>query len=142
MSTIPRSPRVHKGALLGLDPFNPAASVIVFQYNPETLSRTLTLRASGAEAETSEALRITGPPSETISVSVEIDAADQLEQGSESAGKMGIHPALASLEMLLYPKSSAHHRQRGAGARWHHRDHPRPRRRSRSSFGVRSGSYP
>ena len=40
MST-PISPRVVKGALVGLDLFKPLSSVIVFQYNPESVSRTL-----------------------------------------------------------------------------------------------------
>jgi hypothetical protein len=37
MSTFPGSPRLQKGALIGVDPLNPLASVVVFQYNPETL---------------------------------------------------------------------------------------------------------
>jgi len=43
MTTFPNSPRLLKGALVGVDPFNPLASVVVFQYNPETLTRTLTV---------------------------------------------------------------------------------------------------
>ena len=35
MTSFPGSPRVLKGAIVGIDPFNPVASVIVFQYNPE-----------------------------------------------------------------------------------------------------------
>jgi len=38
MSTFPGSPRLLKGAIIGIDPFNPLASFIVFQYNPETLT--------------------------------------------------------------------------------------------------------
>lgn len=34
MTTFPGSPRLIKGALIGIDPFNPLASVVVFQYNP------------------------------------------------------------------------------------------------------------
>jgi hypothetical protein len=34
MSTFPGSPRLIKGAIIGLDPINPLASVVVFQYNP------------------------------------------------------------------------------------------------------------
>jgi hypothetical protein len=37
MSSFPGSPKVQKSAIIGLDPFNPLASVIVFQYNPNTL---------------------------------------------------------------------------------------------------------
>ena len=36
MSGFPGSPQVAKGAMVGMDPFNPLASVVVFQYNPET----------------------------------------------------------------------------------------------------------
>lgn len=106
MTTFPRAPRLQKGAIVGLDSFNPLASVIVFQYNPDTLTRTVRARAAGEEADRREALRLQGPPRETISLEVEIDATDQLERGEATATSAGIHPALASLEMLLYPKSA------------------------------------
>lgn len=101
-----RSPRVQQGAIIGLDPFNPVASVIMFQYNPETMTRTLTARASGGEGDPAEALRLKGPPEESIDLSVEIDATDQLEAVQFPATALGISPTLASLEMLLYPKSA------------------------------------
>ena len=41
MSGFPGSPRLIKGAIIGLDPLNPLASVVVFQYNPETMTRRL-----------------------------------------------------------------------------------------------------
>ena len=44
MTTFPGSPRLLKGAIVGIDPFNPLASVMVVQYNPETLTRTLQAR--------------------------------------------------------------------------------------------------
>ncbi len=106
MSSFPGSPRVMKGALIGLDPFNPLASVIVFQYNPESMTRTLSARASTGEGDPSEALRLKGPPEETIELTVEIDATDQLEQAEFPATTFGVAPTLASLEMLLYPKSA------------------------------------
>jgi hypothetical protein len=105
MSSFPGSPRLQKGAIIGLDPFNPLASVIVFQYNPDTLTRTVTAQTSGGNADRGEALRMKGPPQETIRLDVEIDAVDQLEQAREPATSMGIYPSLAALEMLLYPKS-------------------------------------
>lgn len=106
MSTFPGSPKVMKGAVVGLDPFNPLASVVVFQYNPHTLSRTLTAQTAGGGADRGEALRLTGPPEETISLDVEVDATDQLERGGGLAAGAGLLPALAALEMLIYPKSS------------------------------------
>jgi hypothetical protein len=105
MSSFPGSPRLQKGAIIGLDPFNPLASVIVFQYNPDMLTRTVTAQTSGGNAYRGEALRLKGPPQETIRLDVEIDAVDQLEQAREPATSMGIYPSLAALEMLLYPKS-------------------------------------
>jgi hypothetical protein len=105
--TFPGSPRVLKGAIVGLDPFNPLASIVVFQYNPDTLTRTVQARAAGGAGDTSisEALRLKGPPTETIKLDIEIDAADQLERVDVIAGQFGVAPALASLEMLLYPKT-------------------------------------
>ncbi len=106
MTTFPGSPRLQKGAIVGLDPFNPLASVIVFQYNPDTLTRTLTAQTTGGNPDRGEALRLKGPPEEKIALEVEIDAADQLEQAKFPATQLGVHPTLASLEMLLYPKST------------------------------------
>jgi len=111
MVSTPGSPRLRKGAIVGVDILNPVASVIVFQYNPETLTRSLTARTPerplGEGGDRSEALRLAGPPEETIQLEIEIDAADQLERAEDTATAMGVHPALASLEMLLYPKSLA-----------------------------------
>lgn len=106
MSTFPGSPKVQKGAIIGLDPFNPLASVIVFQYNPDTLTRTLTAQTAGGAPNSGEALRLKGPPQENITVNMEIDAADQLEKADGIATTMGLYPTLSSLEMLLYPKSA------------------------------------
>lgn len=107
MTTFPGSPKLLKGAIVGIDPFNPLASIIIFQYNPDTLTRRLTAQTTGSDnADRGEVLRLKGPPQETINLEVEIDAADQLEQSQPTALTMGILPTLASLEMLLYPKSS------------------------------------
>jgi hypothetical protein len=105
MTDFPGSPKVQKGAIVGIDPFNPLASVVVFQYNPEQLTRSLTAQTSGGNAAQGEALRLTGPPQETITVAIDIDAADQLERADGLVTSVGLHPTLASLEMLLYPKS-------------------------------------
>lgn len=105
MTTYPGSPRLLKGALVGVDPINPLASVILFQYNPATMTRRLEAQSTSTEQGGVEVYRLTGPPKESISLTVEIDAADQLERGDPSARTVGIHPALAALEMLIYPKS-------------------------------------
>src|SRR5918993_5255524 len=110
MTTFPGSPRLLKGAIVGVDKFNPLASVILFQYNPDTLTRSLTARTPERDdwwnrPARTEAMRLAGPPEESIQLEIEIDASDQLERSEVIATKMGVYPALASLEMLLYPKA-------------------------------------
>jgi hypothetical protein len=108
MTSFPGSPRLLKGAIVALDLPNPVPTVILFQYNPETLTRRLEARGAGGEAgDRSETFRIVDPPKETITLSVEIDATDQLERADPVAARLGVHPALAALEVLLYPKSRA-----------------------------------
>jgi hypothetical protein len=106
MTTFPGSPRILKGALVSIDPLTQVPSVIVFQYNPDTLTRTLKPRAPTGDAARSEALRLTGPPEETIKVDIEIDATDQLETGDGVATGVGIYPKISALEMLIYPPSA------------------------------------
>jgi len=100
---------VQKGALVGLDPLNPLASIIVFQYNPDSVTRTLAPQTSGGQGGANapgEAQRLAGPPQETIKLDVYIDATDQLEKAEAPATTLGIYPQLSALEMLLYPKSA------------------------------------
>jgi hypothetical protein len=106
MTDFPRSPKILKGAIVGLDIFNPLASVIVFQYNPDQLTRSLAPQYSDAAGARSEALRLGGPPRETISANVVVDVVDQLEEGSGMAATLGLYPQLSALEMLVYPKSA------------------------------------
>jgi len=106
MTSFPNSPRLIKGAIVGVDPFNPLASVVVFQYNPDTMTRTLQVQAAGDNGGQSEAMRLKGAPIETVKLDVEIDATDQLERAETNAASMGIHPQLAALEMLTYPKTA------------------------------------
>lgn len=106
MSGFTRSPQTIKGAIIGIDLFNPLASVIVFQYNPDTMTRTLRGQGSGDGGARSEAMRLKGAPIETIKLDVEIDATDQLEKAETLATTTGIYPQLSALEMLLYPKSA------------------------------------
>ncbi len=106
MSTFPGSPRLIKGSIIGMDPFNPLASVIIFQYNPKELTRRLQAQTGQSQGAASEVLRLNGAPSETFDMTVEIDATDQLEKGDGMTQDLGIYPQLSALEMLLYPKSA------------------------------------
>jgi hypothetical protein len=115
MTSFPRSPRLTKGAIVSLDLPSPIPKVIVFHYNPDLLTRTLQAQTvggggGGGEGEDrSEAFRLKRPPVETISLEIEFDATDQLAHPDENktAASIGIHPQLAALEMILYPKSSS-----------------------------------
>jgi hypothetical protein len=100
------SPRHAKGALVGLDPLKPLASVVVFQYNPEKVTRSLRPRTSEPGGAEGEVTRLAGPPEETFRLDIEIDAVDQLAAGDPIATAMGIAPQLASLETMLYPASA------------------------------------
>jgi hypothetical protein len=99
------APRLLKGALVSLDPPNPTPQVIVFQYNPNTLTRTLEAQVAEDEGKSSSPPRLKGAPVETIKIDVEIDAADQLERGDANAADVGVFPQLSALELLIYPKS-------------------------------------
>ena len=107
MTGLTNSPRILKGALVGIDILNPVPKVIAFQYNPDSLTRTLKARASGGDGARAEAMRLSGAPEEDITLDVEIDATDSLEDGDAAAIDLGIYPQLSALEMLLYPASSA-----------------------------------
>src|ERR1051326_9554764 len=80
MSTFPGSPALLKGGIVLLDPDSGAVQrIITLQYNPETVTRTLAPQAATGEGDRSEALRLKGPPVETIKLEASIDATDQLE---------------------------------------------------------------
>jgi len=110
VSTFPNSPRLVKGGLVLIDPESSAVVRIVsLQYNPDTLSRTLQVQATGESGQRSQALRLTGPAVETITLEAEIDATDQLEFPDQNPGavRFGVFPQLAALETLVYPRSDA-----------------------------------
>jgi hypothetical protein len=98
-----RTPRTLRGAIVAIDRAGPPSRIVVFQYNPDEVSRTLQPREGGGGSENQRAW---GAPTETVSLTVELDATDQLETGDPVAGALGILPALSVLEMLLHPSSA------------------------------------
>lgn len=104
--TLFSQPRLLKGALVSLEAPDPTPRVIVFQYNPNTLTRTLEAKVAEDEGKSGSLPRLKGAPQETIKIDVELDATDQLEKGDASAGDVGIFPQLSALELLIYPSSS------------------------------------
>ncbi len=109
MTSFPNSPRLLKGGIVVLNPETSTVErVITLQYNPDTLSRSLQIKAITEGGDRSEAMRVTGPPVETIKLEAELDATDQLEfpEQNKVAVQVGIHPQLAALETLVYPTSN------------------------------------
>jgi hypothetical protein len=105
MTSFPNSPKLLKGGIVLIDPVTSAVKrIIALQYNPDTLSRTLQVKSVGADSsDRTEALRLKGPPTETIKLEIEIDATDKLEHGEAQSTQMGIYPQLAALETIIYP---------------------------------------
>lgn len=120
MSDFPRRPKLLKGALIEFsDRFiGPVPNVIVFQYNPETITRTLEVWTPGGGTTTgsdtagtqniSQTAQPHDPP-ESLNLVLELDAADALEDPSSHpvAFISGIGDRIAALEMLLYPQEES-----------------------------------
>jgi hypothetical protein len=108
--SFPGSPKLLKGGLVLVDPASGTVKrIITLQYNADSLQRTFQIQGAGNEGDRSEALRLKGPPVETIKLDAEIDATDQLEfpDNNRNAVTLGIHPQLAALETIAYPASSS-----------------------------------
>ena len=115
-----RSPKLLKGALVEFSErfIGPIPNIIIFQYNPETLSRTLNVwnppeqREEGENPATPQEAASTAQPAdppETFTVTLELDATDALEEpGSHPVAVVsGVADRIAALEMLLYPQEES-----------------------------------
>jgi hypothetical protein len=80
--------------------------IIALQYNPDSMTRSLQIKGVSSESgDHLEALRLKGPPVETIKVEIEIDATDAMEANDGTTNRAGLHPQLAALETIVHPKS-------------------------------------
>lgn len=109
-SEFPRRPKTVKGALMALRSgsrifIDPDASTLVFQYNPETLMHTFS-SPNDEELSQTEGKGNDSSIVELLSLTLEFDAADQLEQPEKNRGVVenGLHPALAVLESIMCSK--------------------------------------
>src|SRR6185503_3866369 len=110
MQQLSTAPRLLKGGIVLVDVTSGAVlRVITLQYNPDSLSRTLQIQGAGDGQDRTDALRLKGPPQESIKLEAEIDATDQLEFPREHAAAVavGIHPQLAALESIAYPSAAS-----------------------------------
>ena len=100
-----------KGALVEFMPtfLVPLPNVIIFQYNPETMTHSWTQAeaAEGANREGGNPLAVKGLPGESFSFTIAMDAKDTIADGNPVAEGIatasGVYSRLAALEMLLYP---------------------------------------
>lgn len=100
MANFPGSPQLVHGGFISIDPRSlKPPRIIRFQYNPETLSRTL-VPGAGASA---------GIPTQLITFSLLLDATDQLEFPDQNplAVRYGVYPLMSAIEALLYPPQSS-----------------------------------
>jgi hypothetical protein len=77
------------------------SSTFIFQYNPEMLIRTIF--SLNNEEENNLAKNSSNSTMELITLSLELDAVDKLEQTDQNkqAGHFGLHPDLAVLESIM-----------------------------------------
>ncbi len=100
-------PYLLKGALIEYASYflGPIPNVVIFQFNPESLTRTIEIpkRPSGsANRETSQAGEV---PVEKISLTAHFSAADELKDNNILARGFGVGPRLAALEKMARPES-------------------------------------
>ncbi len=106
-----RSPFLIRGALVGLteDIVGVVPDVILFQYNPATMTRTLTPFDPNASDQVGRGqIAPTAQPydpAETISLKVELDAADRAGDGDPRPIVVGVSERIAALEKLLMPSA-------------------------------------
>jgi hypothetical protein len=114
-----RAPKLLKGALIEFSEriIGPIPNVIVFQYNPESMTRTLEVWNQGSNSsgagtsasnDTSHTSQPFDPP-ESFTLTLELDAADELETPAlhPVAFISGVADRIAAMEMLLYPQTDS-----------------------------------
>ena len=100
-----------KGAFinLGAGLLGALPNIVVFQFNPDRVTRTPSLvqpppRDDGSGSHNSS--QQPGQPAETYGFTLRLDATDQLAASNPIAAASGILPAVSALELLMIPKGS------------------------------------
>jgi hypothetical protein len=112
-----QSPKLLKGAIIqfSVPLWVPIPNIIVFQYNPESMTSTITPWGPSANSDKAECSKDSSKsvnplaqpvdPGETFNLTLELNAADALEEpdGHRVAVIAGVADRIAAIEMLLYP---------------------------------------
>jgi len=101
-------PYLLRGALIeyGTDLLGPLKNVVIFQYNPESLSRVIDIPRPQRTDSNPEINQAGLPSSESISLTIHFSAADQLNNRDPMAQAVGIGPQLAALEKMVHPNEN------------------------------------
>jgi hypothetical protein len=94
-----------RGALIeyGSDFLGPIPNVVIFQFNPETLTRTIQIPARNLSATSRETGQAGEPPVEKVTVNAVFSAAETLKDDNVLARAFGVGPQIAALEKMVYP---------------------------------------
>jgi hypothetical protein len=87
----------------GSDFLGPLPNVVIFQFNPETLTRTIQVPARPSGAAARETTQAGEPAIEKISLKAQFSAADGMGTNNVLARTMGVGPRLAALEKMVHP---------------------------------------
>ncbi|MFW6078555.1 MAG: hypothetical protein ACODAE_02975 [Gemmatimonadota bacterium] len=98
-------PAMLRGALIeyGSDFFGPIPNVVIFQFNPESLSREIQIPERPTGASSREASQAGEVPVEKFTITAHFSAADRLNDNHPLARAVGIGPQLAALEKMVRP---------------------------------------
>lgn len=106
-----------RGALVeyGDEFLGPIPNIVLFQFNPEQLARTMEIQQPAStssnrkQVRTSEPAQTSAPPSEEITLTAKFSAADDLGKGGARSAiprLFGIGPQIAALEKMVYPPAA------------------------------------
>jgi len=93
------------GALVeyGTDFLGPIPNVVIFQFNPETITRTLSIPPRAVNATQRETSQAGEPAYERFTINASFSAADQHNSSNPIGILFGVGPQLAALEAMVYP---------------------------------------
>lgn len=96
-----------RGALIeyGTSLIGPIPNVVIFQYNPETLTRTMQVPQRPTGANSRESTQAGDKTFEKVSFKAQFSAADELADNKFLARTFGVGPRLCALEKMVNPSS-------------------------------------
>lgn len=112
-----------RGALVeyGTNVLGPLPNIVVFQFNPEQISRMLEIPLRSGDrlwgGRQQERWQTSAPPTESFSINAQFSAVEDLASGGAGAvlpSLFGVGPQLAALEKMVYPSSGLSSQMTGA----------------------------